>query len=254
MSVYIVSDLHIWGPEDPLYLSLLDLICGRAQSGDTLVLAGDVFDLFVGNKAVFVDRYHKFFNALRQAGQRGVQVHYIEGNHDFLLKRTLGRMAGVALHSEEVSFEIQGKRFLVAHGDLADQRDYSYRFLRAFFRSLPVRFLFWLAPGPWLESFGKWSGKKSRKKNNLLVSQLPLERRENLRKIYRSYAAERLAQGYDFMVMGHCHDLDEMSFKIGGRLGQYVNVGFPRVHGSYLSWQPGEDQIHRETLPSRIFD
>jgi hypothetical protein len=72
---------------------------------------------------------------------------------------------------------------------------------------------------------------------------------ERLRKIYRSYAAERLAEGYDYVVMGHCHDLDEMSFQIGGRAGQYVNVGFPRVHGSYLSWSPGDEKIMRERMP-----
>jgi hypothetical protein len=49
--------------------------------------------------------------------------------------------------------------------------------------------------------------------------------------------------------MGHCHDLDEKTFKIGSRIGQYVNVGYPRVHGSLLSWKEGEEKIGREKLP-----
>ena len=72
---------------------------------------------------------------------------------------------------------------------------------------------------------------------------------ERLRNLYRSYAAERIARGCDFVVMGHCHDLDEKSFVIDGRPGQYVNVGFPRAHGSFLSWSPGDERIQRERLP-----
>ena len=53
MSVLIVSDLHIRGPSDPLYSSLLSLLRDRAATGDTVVLAGDLFDLFVGNKKYF---------------------------------------------------------------------------------------------------------------------------------------------------------------------------------------------------------
>ncbi len=249
MSVYIVSDLHIWGPDDPLYSVLLALIGNQAKVDDVLVLAGDVFDLFVGSKAIFKKRYSEFFSALNRAGQRGVKIHYIEGNHDFLLGRAFARVQGLELHSESVSLEVQGKRFFVTHGDQADRRDFGYLILRAFFRSVPIRCLIWLVPGSWLDRLGRWSSRRSRNKNPLLVSQLPLERREVLRKVYRSFAAERLAQGYDFVVMGHCHDLDEMFFQIGGRPGQYVNVGFPRVHGSFLSWVPGEDKIHRERLP-----
>lgn len=250
MSVYFISDLHICDAEDPVYAALLDLIQHRAQAGDTLVLAGDVFDLFVGNKAIFKVRYERFFDTLSQAGQRGVLIHYIEGNHDFLLKGSFRRIPGLSLHSEQVSFEVQGKRFFVAHGDLADAKDYGYRFLRAFFRSWPVRLFLWVLPGGWLDRMGHWSSQWSRRKHPVLVTQLPAAKRESLRKAYRSYAAERLAQGYDFVVMGHCHDLDEMSFQIGGRSGQYVNVGFPRVHGTFLSWHPGDDKIHREKLSS----
>jgi hypothetical protein len=71
---------------------------------------------------------------------------------------------------------------------------------------------------------------------------------QRIRKVYRNYAAERLLQGYDFVVLGHCHDLDEMCFSIGDREGQYINVGYPRIHDTYLIWEPGEPKIRREPL------
>ena len=250
MSLYIISDLHIWGPDDPLYYSLISILRNRTRSGDTLVLAGDIFDFFVGDKAVLKDRYSGFISELRLAGSRGVKTHYIEGNHDFLLKKTFGEVSGLEVHPSEVRFQIAGKSFLVAHGDLADKSDHGYRMLRGFFRSPLIRAFVRLAPGNWVDAIGKKSSETSRKKNPRLPTSLSTERIVQLRKTYRNYAAERLTQGYDYIVMGHCHDLDEMKFTIGERSAQYINVGYPRSHGSFLSWNPGDEVIQREAIPT----
>jgi UDP-2,3-diacylglucosamine hydrolase len=249
MALLVISDLHIIGPHDPLYASLLRLLRERARPGDTVVLAGDVFDLFVGNKDVFLDRYRDFVSALREAGTRGVCVHYIEGNHDFLLRGAFRDCSGLQVHPSEVSIELGGKRILVSHGDLFDREDYGYRALRSFFRSPVMKGIVNVVPGRWLDWYGNAHSRQSRASKPILASGLPTEQIERLRKIYRSAAAERLAQGYDFVVAGHCHDLDEMEFTIAGRFGQYVNVGYPRAHGSFLSWTPGEPKIQREKLP-----
>lgn len=232
-----------------MYHSLLKILRERAESGDTLVLAGDVFDLFVGSKRVFVNRYREFFEEARRAVARGVQLHYIEGNHDFLMKRAFGSPSGLHVHKHDFAIELGGKRFFFAHGDTADHSDYSYRALRAFFRSPPMRAFVKLAPGSWVEGIGKLSARQSRAAKPELASGLPTQGLERLRKIYRNFAAERVSKGYDFVVMGHCHDLDEMSFVVDGRQGQYINVGFPRVHGSFLSWEPGDEKISRERMP-----
>jgi UDP-2,3-diacylglucosamine hydrolase len=249
MALYAVSDTHITGAEDPLFRSVLSLLRDRAREGDTVVLAGDLFDLFVGRKKVFMERYREFFSELESAGRRGVRIHYIEGNHDFHLSRVFARIPGVVLHGRDFELELSGKRFFFAHGDLVDRRDYGYRALRLFFRSPLVRAAFALLPGSAIEWVGRQSARASKGAKYRLPAQLPQGRMEYLRATYRSFAAERMARGADFVVMGHCHDLDEKSFVIGARQGQYVNVGFPRVHGSFLSWSPGDERIQREKLP-----
>ncbi len=249
MRLLVVSDLHIWGSDDPVYRSLLTLIQNGTKEGDTLILAGDVFDLFVGNKEVFVNRYREFFDALRDAGRRQVELHYIEGNHDFLMRKAFSPIPGMRVHSRDVSFQLRGKRFFVAHGDLVDRSDYRYLALRSFLRSPVMKAMVAAAPGRWLDRIGKTSSKKSRANKPTLPSQLSIERLDQMRLIYRNYAAEKLAQGFDFVVLGHCHDLDEKRFKIGGRCGQYINMGYPRVHKSFLVWSLGDDEVHREPLP-----
>lgn len=251
MRLIVVSDLHIWGPEDPMYDALIRLLEQEAQSADTVILAGDLFDLFVGHKEIFLSRYQKFFDALKGASGRGVVVHYIEGNHDFLMRKAFRGIPNVKLHSREVTVEMGGKRFFVAHGDLVNSSDYSYRALRSFFRSPVMKAFVSLAPGKLLDVIGQTSSRRSRSRKPLLSAHLPTERMQKLRLVYRNYAAERLSEGFDFVVLGHCHDLDEKQFRIGGRCGQYINVGYPRVHGSFLSWTPEDEVIQRQPLPTR---
>jgi UDP-2,3-diacylglucosamine hydrolase len=239
MRVIITSDLHISGSEDPLYDSLLRLISEAPKTGDILVLAGDVFDFFVGNKELLTSRYSSFISTLKSAGERGVQLHYIEGNHDFHLKKAFREIQGLTIHEADVALNCWGKRFYIAHGDLVDLKDYKYRALRGFFRSPVMKAFVSLAPGKWVDLIGSKSSEASRKKGPRLPSQLPTEQITRLRTIYRNHAVEKLKQGYDFVVMGHCHDLDEMQFKIGDRCGQYINVGYPRAHRSFLTWEPG---------------
>ncbi len=249
MSLYVVSDLHIQGVDDAIYHSLLSLLRDRAQRGDIVVLAGDLFDLFVGGKDLYRQRYVRFFEESARAIERGVHLHYIEGNHDFMIRRAFRGIPGAVVHTDQFGIELEGKRFYFAHGDLVDAKDFGYRFLRAFFRSLFFRLLVMLLPGSWVDWIGRTSSERSRKVNPELPACLPEGGMERLRKLYRNYAAEQIAQGYDYVVMGHCHDLDEMSFVVGGRPGQYVNVGFPRVHGSFLAWHPGDEKISRERMP-----
>jgi UDP-2,3-diacylglucosamine hydrolase len=250
MSLYAVSDLHVQGSDDPLYRSLLSLLRDRAREGDTVVLAGDLFDLFVGNKQVFTERYREFFRECEAAGHRGVTIHYVEGNHDFHLREAFAGLPGFHLHSREFDLELGGRKFFFAHGDLVDRKDYGYRALRVAFRSRLMKAAFAAMPDRMLEWVGEQTARRSKGRDYRHPSaKLPPGRLEYLRNTYRSFAAERLAHGYDFVVMGHCHDLDEKSFVIGSRAGQYINVGYPRAHGSFLSWSPGDERIQREKLP-----
>jgi UDP-2,3-diacylglucosamine hydrolase len=175
----------------------------------------------------------------------GIEIHYIEGNHDFLIHRVFKNSERVRVYPKSASILLGQKRFFFAHGDTVDQEDIGYRFLRGFLRSPIAKLALAVVPGVVVDQIGRTSAKKSRCRSQ----HLSLDRREILRKKFRSFAADRMREGHDFVVMGHCHDLDQMSFIVDGRKAQYINVGFPREHGSMLSWTPGDETIEREKLP-----
>lgn len=244
MRVLVVSDLHIWGADDPLYASLLQL-ARSLRRDDTFVLAGDIFDVFVAKKKVFLAPYQEFWKALGDAVRAGAEVHYIEGNHDFHMKSALRKIHGLHVHGRDVKFQRKGKRFLIAHGDLADSRNRKYRALRILFRSPVMKLVVNASPGSLVKNVGERMSRFSRGRKPLLPQDLPAESLKELRKRYRNFAAERALEGFDFIIMGHCHDLDEMHFQVSGKTVQYVNVGYPRVHRSYLEWTPEDSKIRR---------
>lgn len=250
MNLLVVSDLHILGSEDPIYLSLLKLLSAEnCVQNDIVVMAGDIFDVFVGNKRIFHRRYREFFQALSMASDRGVKFHYIEGNHDFLLKDAFSGIRNLVVHAEEMSLELSGKRFLILHGDTANPGDQGYLRLRAAFRSPLMKGFVKVTPDLALDAAGKLSSRYSRERRTSGIENLSTARLEAMRAVYRRYAQERFEKGYDFILMGHCHDPDEMTFESSGRRGQYLNMGFPPTQGTYLRWTMGNAQVNRAPLP-----
>lgn len=242
--IRIVSDLHIEDAHDPTYRSLLRLMDGTAPC-DELVLAGDIFDFMVG-RPLFLRSYPEFFASLSAAIERGVKIHYIEGNHDVNLLPLLRRIPGVSLHRAEMDLQVHSQKLFIAHGDLADRNDWGYRFWRWLVRTWPVRSFFKLLPSSAVMALGRKLSELSRSQRTHRVT--PEDGFARVRPIYRSYAAEKAKLGFDYIVMGHCHDLDEMGFTVDGRNAKYMNVGYPKAHGSYVVCD--EDGLRREPLPS----
>jgi UDP-2,3-diacylglucosamine hydrolase len=251
MKVVIISDIHIFSPDDPLYSSLLALMREELLPEDHFVLAGDIFDFLVGNQPTLNRRYAEFFAALLDLAKRGVHTTYIEGNHDFHLKALLSGIPGLQVLPAEVEIELDQKRLYVAHGDLVDLEDRGYLALRAFFRSPLIQFVAYALPANLVEWIGARSAESSRKMNPRLPEARGEAHLEALRKKFRGFAQAKFRAGFDAVVLGHCHDLDGTEFLEGGRRGGYLNVGFPRVHHSYVVFSEESDLIRK---PLRRFD
>lgn len=213
-----------------------------------MVFAGDVFELWVGDSPYFSQKFAAFFDALQGLLRKGVGIWYIEGNHDFHLMQALP--SGVRVVSSEVALDLQApdgsaRRICIEHGDLADQEDRSYLVLRGVLRSPGVRLLSRLLPGKWLESCASWISRPAHRKAGDLPEHWNAEQRERLRSIYRTHAGLKKGQGFDWVVLGHCHDLDEWG-------GFYWNMGYPPVHRQYLVYDPAPDSA-KVSLERRNF-
>ncbi len=228
--VHIFSDLHLMALDEPLGRSFLQAMNDIEGNRDALVLAGDIFEILVGNSAYFIQKAKPFADALSALLQRGVSIYYIEGNHDFHLSGLLP--GGVIIAQESIRVPVSdsagGSKILeVVHGDLVDPEDHAYFMMRRIFRSTPVRFAAGNLPGSIIAGIARLLSRDHSQKTAQLPESWPEERRNRLRALFHADAEKRRALGADFVVMGHCHDLDDWG-------GFYWNMGYPPVHRQYL--------------------
>lgn len=246
MRIWIFSDLHLTSSHSDLYRSLLKILEEPRSSSDHVVFSGDIFDLLVGNSPYYRHKFSEFFSAVKRLNEQKVNLHYIEGNHDF-------NLAG--LFPSEVRFEASHviledrknqKKIYIAHGDLVDPADFQYLRLRRFFRSSFFKFFIRGVPGVFIERIGQIFSRPESQKIQDLPEHWSHEKRNHLRQIFRNFAGSKKRQGFDYVVLGHCHDLDEV-------LPYYFNMGYPPEHRQFLSYETnaesGEEILKRRNFP-----
>lgn len=89
MKAYFISDLHIKHEDKTKGLKLMEFLKNLPKDTTHLVLLGDIFDLWIGSHEYFIKKFSKIIAELKTISDRGVEIHYFEGNHDIHLKKVL---------------------------------------------------------------------------------------------------------------------------------------------------------------------
>ena len=232
--IWIFSDLHLADPESSLYREFLHALDEPSSETDAVVFAGDIFEIFVGNSSYFTVKNKAFFEAIQKLAQRKVSLFYIQGNHDFYLEKAFEELPVKVVDSELIF-----GRMYIAHGDLVDLSDSGYLRMRRLFRSPAFQKFVDLLPGQLVEWIGESiSRSHERKERDLPVGpgQAPV-----IRPIFRAFAEEKKRQGFDFVILGHCHDLDDLQ-------PFYFNMGYPPVHRQFLFWSAESNSVKRRNF------
>jgi len=110
----------------------------RIPENSTLFLLGDIFDFYFEYASVVSNAFFDIFCALHSCRSRGVDIHFLCGNHDFWVGDFITNSLGVRLHEDDFVIESQGRKIRCSHGDLSIPEDYAYRALRWFLRNRAV--------------------------------------------------------------------------------------------------------------------
>ena len=212
IKAYFLSDIHIKDEKESNRAKLL-LFLHEIENGirpaSHVFLVGDIFDLWIHNHAYFVDKYSKIVNAIRTVVNKGVEVHYFEGNHDLYLKKFWQQDVGVRVHDGPVFFNLGSKVVRVEHGDFMNPDDKGYLFLRKFLRSFPMTTVAKNLPGSIVQKIGERASRASR---HYTSHQKKLEDQKVLAFMH-NYAEEVVKERFfDFLISGHTHIRDEYIF------------------------------------------
>jgi UDP-2,3-diacylglucosamine hydrolase len=199
--IRIAADTHFRFPRDPeearrrsRFIAFLDDL----PAASVLFLIGDIFDFYFEYRSVVSRRYLDLFQAIARTTGRGVPVHFLGGNHDHWVGDFFTDDLGVVVHERDILFEAQGRRVVLAHGDLVMPGDYGYKLLKGVIRNpVVVGLSRWIHPDL-LDAVAGGVAHGSRR-----FFTLPQEKRA------RGVAARAwghfFARGNDAFVMGHVH-------------------------------------------------
>lgn len=192
MRVALISDLHISGQSDPTQAAFVRWL--DALEADQLVLLGDIFHAWWSFHGTVPVDYAATCAALGRVRARGIELVVVPGNHDFALGPFFAQVLGAhVLGPHTRTFD--GRQVCLAHGDEADD-SVGYWIVSKLLRGRAFSALINLL-GPSL-GMGLLHTLAGRSRDHM-GSVTPLL------KAQEAWAADRIRQGIDIVVVGHLH-------------------------------------------------
>lgn len=117
LDLAVISDIHLgtFGCRATELLNYLKTIDPK-----TLILNGDIIDIWQFNKRYFPKAHMKVIKYITSLLAKGTKVYYITGNHDEMLRRFKGFRLGSFEIVNKLVLDLDGKKAWVFHGDVFD--------------------------------------------------------------------------------------------------------------------------------------
>lgn len=124
-----ISDLHLSPSRPAISRVFFDFVRGAAARAEALYILGDLFDYWAGD-----DNDDPFnasvLSALRKLVDRGIALHLMHGNRDFLIGDDFSRASRAQLLADPTLINIYGTSTLLMHGDTLCTDDVKYQEFR----------------------------------------------------------------------------------------------------------------------------
>jgi UDP-2,3-diacylglucosamine hydrolase len=243
MRAVFFSDAHLRSVDDAGGGDLLNFLRNTSGRGDHIFVVGDLFDFWFSRDGVVYPGFQPVIDALQDLKGRGVQIHLFEGNHDFHLADYFTGKLGMEVFTDRAIVQLAAKSIYVAHGDMVDETDRGYRFLRKVLRSRLAYSLQKRLPLQLLWRIAKLSSDAS--KEYLAKPQ------EGLASKMEAFAMAEFQKGVDAVILGHCHLPVIKTHALGGRQRHFILLGDWLTHRSYVVLDDGRFELHRYAAKSR---
>jgi UDP-2,3-diacylglucosamine hydrolase len=221
--IYFASDFHLGAPDmatsrkrEQLIVKWLDEISADAQH---IFLVGDIFDFWFEYKHVIPKGYIRILGKLADLRDKGIGISVFIGNHDMWMDGYFEEELGIPVYYEPQTFQIEGSKFYIGHGDGLGPGDHGYKFLKKVFRNPVCRWLFSALHPAWGLSLANYFSRKSRAATGQELEKFMGEENEWL----AIYSKEVLQQEhFDYFIFGHRHL--PLDLKVGDN-SRYINLG-----------------------------
>lgn len=234
MQTVFISDLHLSPDRPDMKRMFFDFLERMTAATDCLYILGDLFEYWIGNDAADALGQTEVLAALRDFTRKGIPVHVMRGNRDFLLNEEFSRATGCELISDPSVVEIYGRPTLLTHGDRLCTDDHKHQRFRD------------LVDDP---EWQRWFLAKPISERILLAtdarSQSELNKSNNSMKIMDvnpvAVSGALRQHGVDLMIHGHTHRPAFHDVTMGQTRARRIVLGDWFQHSSILCWRPPAD-------------
>lgn len=225
-----VADAHLKSPYSQEYIDMVNFLKKILDDKDlsALFILGDFFDFFVGFPHTVFYEHLEILGLLKQLENRGVSIFYIEGNHDFFLKKLNKYGSKINFVPQKIAINL-GEKIYLTHGDLIYKRNYSHRIMTFFIKNRFTNLLSYLLPPYLVYHFAH------------LVSKFSRER------IKEDFKEEQLddfiiflsKNNYSGAILGHFHKNSVIRRSIKGKNFTVYTLGSWQIERTYLIYEEG---------------
>lgn len=221
---YFLSDAHLGAPVLDNNRERENHLVGWLESirpdCEVLFLLGDIFDFWFEYKRAVPKGFIRFLAKICEFTDNHIPVHFFTGNHDIWAFDYLPRECGVTLHTRNEWFCINGKSFLIGHGDALNPKDKGYLFLYSIFHNRFLQRAFrWVHPDLGILLAQKWSSHSRLENGHIEADSFRGEEQEEIVRFCRNTLAR---QHFDFFIFGHRHLPIDLPLAPDSR---YINTG-----------------------------
>ncbi|WP_053969930.1 UDP-2,3-diacylglucosamine diphosphatase [Mangrovimonas sp. ST2L15] len=198
VEIAVISDVHLgtYGCHAKHLLTYLNSIQPKK-----LILNGDIIDIWQFSKRYFPKSHLKVIKKIMDFASDGVEVIYITGNHDEMLRKFSGTSIGNISIVDKIVLNLDGKKAWFFHGDVFDVSIQNAKWLAKLggygydLLILINRLVNW-----GLEHIGKEKYSLSKKIKS------SVKRAVKYIQDFESVASDlAIENGYDYVICGHIH-------------------------------------------------
>jgi len=221
--IYFASDQHLGAPtpkaslpREKKFVAWLDTI---KEDAGTIFLLGDLFDFWFEYKTVVPKGFVRVLGKLAELKDAGIDIYFFVGNHDLWMRDYFQKELNIPVFHKPQEFDINGKIFLIGHGDGLGPNDHGYKRMKKVFTFPFFKWLFrWLHP-----DIGVRLGHYFSVKNKLISGDEDARFLGEENEWLAQYCRKKLTEKhYDFFVFGHRHLPLEIELNNNST---YINLG-----------------------------
>lgn len=228
--VFFASDFHLGVDALQPSKNREEVICKWLESiqeeAKHIYLLGDIFDYWFEYRNAIPKGFSKFLATLRRLRDLDIGITFFTGNHDMWMFDYFPKEYGIDVFYEAQEFDIDGKKFLVGHGDGLGPGDLYFKFIKKVFSNRTCQKMFsWIHPNIALTIMKNISQRDAKK----YIKPLDFDKEKEFLIQY----ANEYQPHIDYFIFGHRHIAYDIQLDSTARI---LNLGDWISYNSYAVW------------------